>query len=66
MNLVALKNPKDVKLEGITAECEFRDGSLASCTLTDAKGNYILDSLAALCHNSFHDKRDLRLRKSEG
>jgi hypothetical protein len=30
------------------------------------EGNYILDSLDGVCHNSFHDEHDLRLRKSEG
>ena len=41
MNLKSVKSSKDMKLDGITIDCEMRDGSLAVCTLTDVSGHML-------------------------
>lgn len=41
MNLKTVKKATDMKLEGVSFECEFRDGSLAAVTLTDKSNNLV-------------------------
>ena len=53
MNLIALKSPKDLKLDGIAVDCEFHDGSLASCTLTDSKGQIVKFALDSYCLRAY-------------
>lgn len=41
LNLVKVKKPADMQLDGITFDCEFRDKTLAAVTLTDASGRLV-------------------------
>lgn len=41
MNLQTIKKADEIKLAGISAELENRDGSLFSVTLTDANGTFV-------------------------
>lgn len=41
MNLKSIKTAADMKLDGVTFDCEFRDKVLAAVTLTDASGNLV-------------------------
>ena len=41
MNWMTVKNTKEIALEGIAIEAEWRDRTLAALTLTDAKGGAI-------------------------
>lgn len=41
MNLKTIKNASDMKLDGVTFECEFRDKTLAAVTCTDKSGNLV-------------------------
>ena len=39
MNLTSVKTASDLKLDGITFDCEFRDKVITAVTLTDKSGN---------------------------
>lgn len=41
MNLKTIKNAGELKLDGVTFDCEFRDKTLAAVTLTDKSGNLV-------------------------
>lgn len=41
MNLKTIKNAADMKLDGVTFDCEFRDKVLSAVTMTDKSGNLV-------------------------
>lgn len=41
MNWTSIKTPKDIVLDGIVAECEYRDKTLAAVTFTDQAGHQL-------------------------
>lgn len=41
MNWTSIKTAADMRLDGVTFDCEFRDKSLAAVTATDKNGNAI-------------------------
>lgn len=41
MNWSSIKKPADLKLDGVTFECEYRDKVLSAVTATDKSGNAI-------------------------
>jgi len=53
MNLKTVKSAADMKLDGVKVDCEFRDGSLAACTLTDASGNLVRFALENYCVKAY-------------
>lgn len=41
MNLQSVKKASDLKLDGVTFDCEYRDKTLSAVTLTDKSGNLV-------------------------